>query len=414
MSDMFEENISQEELDFLISNILDIILDEYALKNVPVNGSLEACLDAYTKVKLIKLADENGIEVKQNWKKARIVETLRDGIIDSIDERFLILQRRGLILLQYMSEGKFTLDEYVSEHVEFMVTVFQSAVRLGLLYTSEENDEVTMTMPNLVKAKLDEALEHFDVLQDEYRSELEFWDQMNEVLIAGINLYGVMTAFDFHDLWEIRYPEIKSIELEEMREKYFYLAKYLPFLIIRNGFISDQKYLIASSQFVDTEDALNFYNFRANKIGSIYYEPTKEEIIYYADHSFDQRTLEYKKLKQEVFKMTKDVEMYMHLIETSIQSGEDISELLESTAELGIIEFQSEEQFIRFMDLYTNLNNNSRLWENGGFTPSELIEQVSRKYNFPDGFLESDFDSGDFESGNIISLDTFRREKDKE
>lgn len=411
---MFEENISQEELDFLISNILDIILDEYALKNVPVNGSLEACLDAYTKVKLIKLADENGIEVKQNWKKARIVETLRDGIIDSIDERFLILQRRGLILLQYMAEGKFTLNEYVSEHVEFMVTVFQSAVRLGLLYTSEENDEVTMTMPNLVKAKLDEALEHFDVLQDEYRSELEFWDQMNEVLIAGINLYGVMTAFDFHDLWEIRYPEIKSIELEEMREKYFYLAKYLPFLIIRNGFISDQKYLIASSQFIDTEDALNFYNFRANKIGSIYYEPTKEEIIYYADHSFDQRTLEYKKLKQEVFKMTKDVEMYMHLIETSIQSGEDISELLESTAELGIIEFQSEEQFIRFMDLYTNLNNNSRLWENGGFTPSELIEQVSRKYNFPDGFLESDFDSGDFESGNIISLDTFRREKDKE
>lgn len=414
MSDMFGENVSQEELDFLISNIIDITLDEYALKNLPADGSLEACLDAYTKVKLIKLADENGIEVKQNWKKARIVETLRDGIMDSIDERFLILKRRGLILLQYMSEGKFTSNEYASEHVEFMVVVFQSAVRLGLLYTSEENDEVTMTMPNLIKAKLDGALEHFDRLQDEYRSELELWDQMNEVLVAGMNLYGVMTIFDFHDLWEIRYPEFKSTDLEEMREHHFYLAKYLPFLIIGNSFISAGKYIIGSSQFIDAEDVLDFYNYRANKIGSVYYEPTKEEIKYYANHSFDQESFGYKRLKQEVLKMTEDVDMYMHLIETSIQSGEDISDLLESTAELGIIEFQSEEHFIRFMDLYTNLHNNSRLWENGGFTPSELIEQVTRKYNLPDDFLESDLDAGDFESENIISLDAFRREKDKE
>ena len=314
----------------------------------------------------------------------------------------------------FFPEGKFTSNEYASEHVEFMVVVFQSAVRLGLLYTSEENDEVTMTMPNLIKAKLDEALEHFDRLQGEYRSELELWHQMNEVLIAGVNLYGVMTTFDFNNLLEIRYPEFKSTDLEEMREHYLYLAKYLPVLIIGNSFIFAEKYFIGSSEFIDAEDALDFYKYRANKIGSVYYEPTKEEIKYYANHSFDQESLGYKRLKQEVLKMTEDVDMYMHLIETSIQSGEDISDLLESTAELGIIEFQSEEQFIRFMDLYTNLHNNSRLWENGGFTPSELIEQVTRKYNLPDDFLESDLDAGDFESENIISLDAFRREKDKE
>lgn len=238
---------------------------------------------------------------------------------------------------------------------------------------------------------------------------------MNEVLIAGVNLYGVMTTFDFHDLWEIRYPEFMSTDLEEMREHYFYLAKYLPFLIIGNSFISAEKYLVGSSEFIDAEDVLDFYNYHAKKIGSVYYEPTKEEIKYYANHSFDQESLGYKRLKQEVLKMTEDADMYMHLIETSIQSGEDISDLLESTAELGIIEFQSEEQFIRFMDLYTNLhNNNSRLWGNGGFTPSELIEQMTRKYNLSDDFLESDLDAGDFESENIISLDAFRREKDKE
>ena len=53
-------------------------------------------MNAYTKVKLLKIAEENGLTVQQGLKKAKLVETLSVGILDSIDERFLILDERGL------------------------------------------------------------------------------------------------------------------------------------------------------------------------------------------------------------------------------------------------------------------------------------------------------------------------------
>lgn len=414
MPDMFGEEVSQEEVDFLISNILDLTLEEYGLKHEPVDGSLEACLDAYTKVKLIKLADENGIEVKQSWKKSQIIEFLSAGIMESIEERFLILQQSGLTLLQFMADGKFVSKEYAYEKVEFFLTVYQVAVRLGLLYITEKNDEVVMTMPGKIKRKLDEALDYFDALQVEYQSELKLWDQMNEVLVAGIHLYGVMTTFNFSDLWETRYPDFNLINIEEMRKFYSCRNKYLPLLIIGNGYIFTDQYIIGSPEFVDAETVIEFYNYRTEKMGSIYYEPTKQEIEYYAKHLFNQESLVYNRLKQEVEKLTTDVEMFMRLIETTILSGEEITNLLINSAEIGLIEFESEEQFINFTDIYINLHNTSRLWENAGFTASEMVNQVTDKYNFPDDFSWADEDDEEFESDNIISLNAFRRDKDED
>lgn len=410
MSDMFGGDDFQDEMDFMISSILESTLDEYGLKNEPVDGTLEACLNAYTKVKLLKIAEENGLTVQQGWKKAKLVETLSVGILDSIDERFLILQERGLTLLQYMAEGKLSSDNYTRENTEFLLTVYRIAVRFGLLYTTEVIGGVVMIMPGEIKMRLDEALENYEELQVEYASKLKMWDDMNEVLVAGVNLYGIMTVAEIHKLWQIRHGKFTADTLDEMMVFYNNVRKYLPLLIIDKGYLFMDKILIASSNFDDAEDALNFYYHQSENIGNVYYEPSKQEIQFYAEHSFNRDTLIYKRLTQEVTKLTDDVELFMNLVEHAILIDEDVSELIMDTVEVGLIDFETEEQFERFMDLYIDLEDASRVWMNGGFTANEMGRHIT------DGayFFYDEIEDEEIDLGNIISLDAFRRMREEE
>ena len=395
----------QDEMDFMITSILESTLDEYGLKNETVDGKLEACLNAYTKVKLLKIAEENGLTVQQGWKKAKLVETLSAGILDSIDERFLILHERGLTLLQYMAEGKLSSDNYTRENTEFLLTVYRIAVRFGLIYTTEVIGGVVMIMPREIKMRLDEALENFEELQVEYASKLNLWDDMNEILVAGVNLYGIMTVAEIHKLWQIRHGKFTADTLDEMMVFYNNVRKYLPLLIIDKGYLFVDKILIASSNFDDAEDALDFYYHQSENIGNVYYEPSKQEIQFYAEHSFNRDTLIYKRLTQEVKKMTDDVELFMNLVENTILIDEDVSELIMDTVEVGLIDFETEEQFERFMDLYIDLEDASRVWMNGGFTANEMGRHITEGAYFFDDEIEDE----EIDLGNIISLDAFRR-----
>ena len=410
MSDMFGGDDFQDEMDFMITSILESTLDDYGLKNEPVDGTLEACLNAYTKVKLLKIAEENGLTVQQGWKKAKLVETLSAGILDSLDERFLILQKRGLTLLQFMAEGKLSSDNYTRENTEFLLTVYRIAVRFGLLYTTEVIGGVVMIMPGEIKMRLDEALENFEELQVEYASKLKLWDDMNEVLVAGVNLYGIMTVAEIHKLWQIRHGKFTADTLDEMMVFYNNVRKYLPLLIIDKGYLFVDKILIASSNFDDAEDALDFYYHQSENIGNVYYEPSKQEIQFYAEHSFNRDTLIYKRLTQEVKKMTDDVELFMNLVENTILIDEDVSELIMDTVEVGLIDFETEEQFERFMDLYIDLEDASRVWMNGGFTANEMGRHITEGAYFFDDEIEDE----EIDSGNIISLDAFRRMREEE
>ena len=119
MSDLFDQDELQEEIDFFITTMMERVLEEYSLKKEPIDGLLESSLNAYTKDKLLKLASENGIAVQRKWKKAELVGVLSEGIMQSLDVRFLILQKRSLVLLQYMADGKFDLAEYALEQTDF-------------------------------------------------------------------------------------------------------------------------------------------------------------------------------------------------------------------------------------------------------------------------------------------------------
>ena len=62
----------------------------------------------------------------------------------------------------------------------------------------------------------------------------------------------------------------------------------------------------------------------------------------------------------------------MDQIELHIHFGESVAETLDFFEEMELIEFQDVKQTNRFLRMYSELSNNSRMWVNAGYTPVEL------------------------------------------
>src|SRR5699024_12784555 len=100
MTDQVKDNFEEEIFGQLFSEGVSDTLDKYEIKKLPKEMTLSSFLAGYTKEKLFALADDNGIEITKSWKKAYLVEYIHDKIMETIEERLLILGEDQLRLLQ--------------------------------------------------------------------------------------------------------------------------------------------------------------------------------------------------------------------------------------------------------------------------------------------------------------------------
>lgn len=378
MADNFEQGLGDEILDLLFAETVGDTLDKYEIKRLPETGLLDDCLEVYTKDRLLNLAGDNGVDVKRSWNKDRIIADLSEEIMDRINERFLLLGESSLQILQQFSDGEFESDEITEEVITFYLSVYPVAVRMGLLYSLDGEEDVITTIPIEVKDALDVFLANFDQIEKEYRSEINVWEQIDEVLRVGVHLYGVLTSFTVVDLWEIRHPDFEE-KLEEHLNFIKYLYDILPLIVAKNGYYFLNDYIIGDSVFFGEAEVEEYYYARDDKWEEwhvTYYEPTQEDVQYYAKHSFDRRSFVYKRLRKFVMRRSEDVDMVMELIEGNITEGYELSALMEEIAAYELLQFDTEKQLEKFVDLYVELYNNSRLWENLGHTPKEMVVSI--------------------------------------
>lgn len=139
-------------------------LDEFELKGLPKEDTLEASLDAYTKAKLVSLADLNDFEVKQSWNKGQMVDVISEGLRESLEERLSAFENEKLTALQNILAGKF--EDLTDEQAELYKEVVSLAVREGLLYASVNDGEATFSMPTEFEEKLTEVKENNKVEEE--------------------------------------------------------------------------------------------------------------------------------------------------------------------------------------------------------------------------------------------------------
>lgn len=359
------EDLSKEDKAMIIADVVSESVADYSLKKEPASESLADHLDVYTKDSLLQLAEENGVDVYKSWNKAKLVEHIQAAILDTLEERLLLLGKQKLTFLQQMENGE------LADELSFYISVFPLAIRLGLLFANDEGDQVTTFVPAEVKAKMAAVLTDYSAIVEKHAETIQKWEILETVLTAAVHLYGSFTIERIFELLEIYNPEA------EMKD---FTTKYIPLLVIQNVYYYVDGEIIASPRFVSDDHIRDNYKYVADKMDGDFFKPTKEEIDYFAEHSFDYESDLYKRLEQLVSKASKQNVLAMDLIEMNITMGEPLSSLMDEINEHELISFTNENEVMDFAHLYQQLNNTSRLWDNAGYTPVEMPGSTSDFY----------------------------------
>ena len=374
----FKENLSKEEKTAVITDVIEAILSEYSLKSAPKDETLASYLDAYTKETLLKLSEENAVDVRKSWNKPKIIDALEENFLETIDERVLLMGERNIQLIKKMAAGELEYEYILMDELEFYVVVYPLAIQLGILYANEDEEQVTSFVPEEFVEKIDEATKDFKAFQEKHTETLQKLKLLEKFMTAGVNMYGVMPYKRVWELYEI-YTENDStdetfkLEVESL--------KYLPILAFKKGLHNINGELIAKNEYVSHDHVMDTYKYILDNFEDDYYEPTKNEIDYYSEHTFDRRTLHYKRMNHLIYKVSSTPNYAMDVLETGILLGEPLAAIMDMFKEKDLVNFTSEEELKDFVNLYQQLNNISRLWDNAGYRPNELA-----KMNQVDGF----------------------------
>lgn len=401
MSDLFEEYFSDEDLKFLLNESIDQLLEQYELLKTPKTDSLKDCLEAYTKVYLVKLAEENGVEVKKSWTKTRILNKLTATILHTLEDRVLLLDEEQFELFQKFVNREMDLETVNAEMVKFYVKVHPIAVKMGLLF-SKHIDGILNT---LISKELKHVLNEIDYTKKKQQKKPINVEQFDRILKAAIHLYGVVTKEQVVELWKIRYPDFNFTV-----EFYDYLFLVLPIIAIKNSFYFVDNKLFASFEFFDAEDVKAFYEEIVEIAPIENYVPTKKEIQYYEKHTFNRQLLIYKRLKQFISKHLNESEIVMGIIEDHITYGNTLSDAIEELDEYDLLEFQNPKYFETFAELYSQLHNHTRMWSLRGYTPTEVYKKYSDE--FEEETLDKNFITPIEESAyhdNVIPFSSFSK-----
>lgn len=374
----FKENLSKEEKTAVITDVIEAILSEYSLKSAPKDETLASYLDAYTKETLLKLSEENAVDVRKSWNKPKIIDALEENFLETIDERVLLMGERNIQLIKKMAAGELEYEYILMDELEFYVVVYPLAIQLGILYANENEKQVTSFVPEEFVEKIDEATKDFKAFQEKHTETLQKLKLLEKFMTAGVNMYGVMPYKRVWELYEI-YTENDStdetfkLEVESL--------KYLPILAFKKGLHNINGELIAKNEYMSHDHVMDTYKYILDNFEDDYYEPTKNEIDYYSEHTFDRHTLHYKRMNHLIHKVSSTPNYAMDVLETGILLGEPLAAIMDMFKEKDLVNFTSEEELKDFVNLYQQLNNISRLWDNAGYRPNELA-----KMNQVDGF----------------------------
>ena len=186
---------------------------------------------------------------------------------------------------------------------------------------------------------------------------------------AAVNLYGIISLDELADIFNEQSQDQTSVE-----EIYTLL---LP-LVVKDGWYGFYKdYLVHYWFFEDFDQADYLLHHQSEKPR---YIPEKEEFLQhalkYVRDNEDWQAV--RSFMVDVFDLSKRTLEGYREVKNYLTSGDGINELGNILDRYNLV-FTGEEQFQEFINLIMLAKNNTRIWENKGYTPSELFEMSKKK-----------------------------------
>ncbi len=197
-------------------------------------------------------------------------------------------------------------------------------------------------------------------------------EKVREYIKALIHLYGlvhkdkIVEIYNMQNDHEIDDGTIQAI-LKEKKQDLLNEA----YISVHNDYFVYLSIMIADKFEVE---------LKAKK-GKPYYIPEKEELLNYKDITYFEVNQEYEEVLRflrRMFWRKSKAEDVGREIQRSCRSVRGL-ELLPLRFEEKKMRFKNAKQADEFMDLVRNLANNTRVWENNGFTPNELAEMMKNE-----------------------------------
>ena len=185
---------------------------------------------------------------------------------------------------------------------------------------------------------------------------------------AAVNLYGIISCEDFVDIFNKQ-------NIDQTTDKEIHIL-LLP-LVLKNGWYCFYKEHIVHYLFFDNFDhADHLLKQQADKPR---YIPEKDEFLKYIieDYTDNDHWRDVRFFVWDVFGCSKNSSEFYEEVRSYITYGDGIRELGSILDSHNLI-FDGEKQLEEFINLIMTAKNNTRIWENNGYTPSELYEIISK------------------------------------
>lgn len=220
--------------------------------------------------------------------------------------------------------------------------------------------------------------EGYKIIQDKYRKSERTKEvvgankQLSQYIIALTNLYGLV-------------HKEKVLEIyNKQNEEPITLGNVDYYLKIANGELERDFVYTYQDHFVH-ESILMFDEFdlvQAKKANKPYYVPSQKELLRYSKSSYFEKNQQYKALLAYVKKnfFPQDHQKARWLCEDvhlTSQLNLNIQATLNEFTERGV-SFESFDQVNELLALIMDMANNTRIWENNGHTPNEIMTKFER------------------------------------
>ena len=194
-------------------------------------------------------------------------------------------------------------------------------------------------------------------------------EKIIEYIISLTHLYGLVHKNKVIEIYNQQNKEKVELDCIEaiIKEKRQYL--------LSNEYITIHNNYFVYISIMVSDNFLKELELRKDKP---YYTPNKDELLKYIDTNYFEVNKEYEELlgflKKIYWRKTKaeNVCREIKYICKSLKSIENLPLFIERWR----IPMKNEKQLDEFIRLVTDLANNTRVWENNGFTPNELAKFI--------------------------------------
>lgn len=186
---------------------------------------------------------------------------------------------------------------------------------------------------------------------------------------AATNLYGIIKRDEFVEIFNNQNEDQTNVD-----EIYIIL---LPLVIKSKLYCFYKDYIVHNGIFHDFDIVEMLEEYQSGKPR---YIPEKEDFLKYQqeDHKYNNNWLKVFFFLADNFGISKEVHEAFEEIKINLVYDNDM-DILEEIFEKHSLKFEDIDQVQEFFELVTYANNNTRIWENKGYTPNEMFNLIGHK-----------------------------------